>query len=258
LTIGTDIRAIWIASIPRTGSMWTFNVVRDLVRSTGRPALPEIVPQDDREMETIGRQGIDAADGVYVLKVHTPIAADLRSSLFVVTRRDIHDSVVSFMRFTHADFEAGLRFAAGAIRLDEHYSRLPSELTLPIAYVDIIASPATVVAAIAGRLAVEAPQTLVDQIVDRYSKRNVVSRVSAREEQLRAQISARQPVDRRDFVPQSDKSLRAFDTATGFQSGHVSDYHEGDWRRILTASQQAALDALIADGEGWRARQRSS
>ena len=257
MKLGTDIRAIWIASVPRTGSMWTFNVARDLVRSTSRPALPEIVPQGDAEMEAIGRQGIAAQDGVYVLKVHTPIAGDLAASMFLVTRRDIHDSLVSFMRFTHADFDAGLRFVAGAIRLDEHYSRLPADRTLAIDYADIIAAPARVVAAIAARLSIEASEPLIAEIVERYSKRNVVSRVSAREAMLREQISTGQPVDRRDFVPQPDKSLRAFDPATGFQSGHVSAYQEGDWRQILTASQQAALEALIAEGKAWRARQPS-
>jgi hypothetical protein len=42
------------------------------------------------------------------------------------------------------------------------------------------------------------------------------------------------------------QNVRAFDTDTGFQSGHVSNYREGDWKRILSAKQKFRLEALIA------------
>jgi hypothetical protein len=255
LAIGGDIRAIWIASVPRTGSMWTFNVVRDLVRGTGIAVRPELVPHDDAEMEAIGRAGIAADDGIYVLKVHAHIPADLPHSLYVVTHRDLRDSLISFMRFAHRDFDAGLRFVAGAIRSEQHFSTFPAARRLDLDYAAIVGEPAAVVAALAARLAIPAPPELVAEIVGRFSKARVRDRIVSQEQALRDRIAARLPVDRRDFVPQEDNSLRAFDTATGFQSGHVSDYRDGDWRTILTADQQARLEALIAEGEAWRARQ---
>jgi hypothetical protein len=255
LAIGGDIRAIWIATVPRTGSMWTFNVVRELVRSTGAAVRPELVPHDDTEMEAIGRAGIATDDGVYVLKVHTHIAADLPHSLYVVTHRDLRDSLVSFMRFAHRDFDAGLRFVAGAIRSEQHFSTFPVARRLDLDYGRIVAEPAAVVTALAARLAIPAPPEVIAEIVARYSKSRVRDRVVSREQALRDRIAAHQPVDRRDFVPQEDHTLRAFDTETGFQSGHVSDYRDGDWRTLLTAGQQARLEALIAEGEAWRAAQ---
>ena len=231
-----DIRAIWIASAPRTGSMWTFNVVRDLVRLTGRPVLPEIVPHDDAEMEQLGHAGIAANDGTYVLKVHTRLPVNLPHSFYVVTHRQIRDSIVSFMRFTHADFEAGLRFAAGAIRLEQHFAGFPTGRALQIAYRDIVGQPEAVVRALAKALAVELGDGDAESIVARYAKDKVQARLVAREQELRQQIGAGQAVD-----------VRAFDMTTGFQSGHVSAYREGDWRTILTREQQAAIAALIAD-----------
>jgi hypothetical protein len=255
LAASDDILAIWIASVPRTGSMWTFNVVRDLARSAGRAPKPELVPQDDAEMEAIGRAGIAAGDGLYVLKLHTHVAADLPHSFYVVTHRDLRDSVVSFMRFTHSDFEAGLRFAAGAVRSEQHFSTLPADRTLHLDYAEIVGTPAAVIARLGLRLGISTPAPLVAEILERYSKVSVRERMAAREQALRQQIADHEAVDRRDFIAQQDRSLRAFDTATGFQSGHVSDYREGDWQRILTAAQQSALEALIAEGEAWRARQ---
>jgi hypothetical protein len=41
------------------------------------------------------------------------------------------------------------------------------------------------------------------------------------------------------------------DRSTGFQSGHVSDYRDGDWRRHLSREQILAMDAAFGD---WIAR----
>ena len=249
MKLGEDVKAIWVASAPRTGSMWTFNIVRDLVRSTGRTVLPEIVPHEDEVMEAIGKAGIAASDGAtYVLKVHTPIPQDLQKSLFVVTRRDLHDAFVSFMRFTTSDFDNALRYLAGSVRLERHYEGFPPERTINIAYADIIAQPAAVIAEIGRRLSINPDAAVIDALTKRYSKDSVKARMAEREAALRAKINNRQPVDKRDFVPSMDKSIiRAFDTETGFQSGHVSAYQEGDWRRILTPAQQWMVDKLIAD-----------
>lgn len=246
--LGEDIKAIWVASVPRTGSMWTFNIVRDLVRSTGGRVLPEVVPHEDEEMEAIGKAGIAASDdATYVLKVHIPISARLEKSCFIVTQRDPHDALVSFMRFTKCDFDYGLRFLASAIRLDRHFATFPADRTIVLAYSDIVSRPAAVISEIGQKLSIAVDQAFADALVERYSKSRVQARLVEREVELKAKISSKQPVDLRDFVPSMDKSIRAFDTETGFQSGHVSAYKDGDWRNILTPAQQWAVETLISD-----------
>ncbi|MEO8881937.1 MAG: hypothetical protein ABI377_00730 [Devosia sp.] len=246
MKLGEDVKAIWIASVPRTGSMWTFNIVRDLVRSTGRQVLPEIVPHEDEEMEAIGKAGIAASDdAAYVLKVHTAIDGDLEKSCFIVTQRDPHDSLVSFMRFTKCDFDHGLRFLASGIRLDRYYATFPANRTIVIAYPDIALRPAEVIHEIGRKLSIDVDPAFANTVIERYSKSHVQARLVERETVLKTKISGKQPVDIRDFVPSMDSSIRAFDTETGFQSGHVSDYKDGDWRRILTPAQQWAVEQLI-------------
>ena len=43
-------KVVWVASMPRTGSMWAYNVVRELVRAAGRAVEPERVPVDELAM----------------------------------------------------------------------------------------------------------------------------------------------------------------------------------------------------------------
>ena len=52
--IGADIKVVWIAGATRCGSMWTFNVARELIRAEGFEALPERVPQRDDVMWGLG------------------------------------------------------------------------------------------------------------------------------------------------------------------------------------------------------------
>jgi hypothetical protein len=227
--------------------MWTYNVVRELVQTTGRRALPEIVPQSDAEMEAIGRAGaVASGEDICVLKVHERIATDLPNSCYVVTRRDIRDTMMSFMRFMVVDFENGLHFVRSAIESENHLATFPPTRSIIIDYTDIVDEPAAVVGEIARRLSIAVTPAQVEAIVTRFSKPSVAARIAEKDQRLRQRISALQPVDRRDVIVLGMKKFRAFDKETGFQTGHVSDYQEGDWRHILTAEQQARLEAVIA------------
>ena len=98
--LGTDIKAVWIASVPRTGSMWTFNITRELVRAAGFGVVPDLVPNNDEEMVRIGGERVDAPASreVAVLKIHVRMRPDTPLSLFIVPRRDLRDSRVSSPR----------------------------------------------------------------------------------------------------------------------------------------------------------------
>ena len=61
-----------------------------------------------------------------------------------------------------------------------------------------------------------------------------------------ARSQSGQPINPEDVVRVSKNRARAYDHETGFQTGHVSDYRDGDWQQILTDEQKARLDAAIA------------
>lgn len=41
------------------------------------------------------------------------------------------------------------------------------------------------------------------------------------------------------------QNVRAFDTETGFQSGHLLPYREGDWKRLLGTEQKSRPEPLM-------------
>jgi hypothetical protein len=88
MKLGTEIKVIWIASVPRCGSMWVFNVTRQVVRAAGLEVLPSLVPQTDEAMGAAFQEGIRdlATDRVRVLKVHQALSPDLPASRFILPR----------------------------------------------------------------------------------------------------------------------------------------------------------------------------
>jgi len=248
--LGVDIRVIWIASPPRCGSMWTYNVTRQIVRAGGLEALPAVVPMTFDDMVRTGDEAVrDATAGrVRVLKVHKPVRPDLPYARFILPRRDLRDSLVSYMRFMRCSFENALRFVDTAIAAYRHYDGFPRGLGLPVEYADIDARPAMVARAIAGFLGVEIEEDVLLDIVRMYSKESVQRLIQRKEQDIARRSREGRPIMSDEVVVLGPENIRVFDAETGFQSGHVSHYREGDWRSILTREQTAQLDARIAAG----------
>lgn len=247
MKLGTDIKAIWIASSPRCGSMWVFNVTRQIVRAAGLDALPAAVPQTNEAMVAAAMEGVldPATDRVRIVKVHSNVRPEIPNSRFILPRRDVRDAMVSFMRFMRCDFEAGLEFAQSAIASERHYDGFPPDRALFVDYADIVARPAAVVDMIAEFLEAPLEPEVSDAIASNLDKKTVAHTIQQAEQDLIRRSRTGGAISSDELVVLGPHDVRAFDSATGFQSGHVSDYREGDWKRILTAAQRSRLEALL-------------
>ena len=248
MKLGTDIKAVWIASPPRCGSMWVFNVTRQIARAAGLDVLPAAVPQTQEAMTAAAMEGVldPAPDRIRVVKVHNNLHPEIPNSCFILPRRDVRDAMVSFMRFMRCDFDAGLAFVRNAIASARHYDGFPPERALFVDYADIVARPAAVVDMIGEFLGAPLAPETSDAIASGLDKQNVAHAIRQTEQDLIRRSRASGAISSDELVVLGPQDVRAFDTATGFQSGHVSDYREGDWKHLLTAQQRARLAALIA------------
>ena len=247
MKLGTEIKAIWIASVARCGSMWTFNITRQVVRAAGLEVLPSLVPQTDEAMWAAFQEGVQdlATDRVRVLKTHDVLRPDLPASRFILPRRDIRDTVVSFMRFMRCDFETAIKFARSALEYQRHYDEWPRDRALIIDYQDIVARPIDVVHTISAFLEVPVDRKAMNAILCDLSKEKVALLIERKEQDIIRRAREGGPITADEVVVLGPKNIRAFDTATGFQSGHVSNYREGDWKRILTVEQRSRLEVLV-------------
>ena len=229
-----DFRICWIVSRPRVGSMWTYNVARALIADAGLRPLPAEALHVKDEVFAEGSAAL--ADGEpshrRVLKTHVGIDAMTPHSLFLVPDRDPRDALVSLMRFTGMDF--GEALAAQEIfaeLLDRYATQMPPGRMLRLAYRTINERPAEAVAQIAGFLDHRLAPRRDRQIADSLAKERV------------PEIVSRATMTKLVAVP--GQPPRTYDLATGFQTGHVSQYRDGDWRHVLTSEQIAAVEGRL-------------
>jgi hypothetical protein len=241
------IRVVWIASLPRTGSMWTTNVVRELVRQSGATVLPPTVIKSDEGSVAFGRAHLAGGDaGVAVLKAHVPPVAS-PAARCIVTQRDLRDVVVSMMRFQHLDFDEMAKALPSYVqcgKADYYYPAGPNRLVQQ--YATMLADPIGTIRTIARFLGLTVGEDAIAAIATKLSKENVRQRIADVEKALVARSQSGQAIDPADLVLMRNNRARAYDHETGFQTGHVSDYREGDWQQILTDEQKARIDAAIA------------
>ena len=239
-------KVAWIVSLPRSGSMWTFNLTRQLASTAGFDVQPKEIPQSDQQMMAgyvHGAKDDGDAGRLWVLKSHRlPALTDPRV-VYINPRRDVRDALISFMRFMHYDFESALGMARAAANFEQRINSQPNERTLILDYRQIVRRPETVAREIADFLGLSIPDNTVSEVVASLSKEKVAARIKSVETSIRHREEAGQPVRDTELVRDVSSGWeRAFDIETGFQSGHVSDYRDGDWRHILTPEQQAVLD----------------
>lgn len=247
MTIGQDVKAIWVASVARTGSMWTYNIIRDLLRAAGYAVRPDIVPQTDAEMVGVGMAGaVNTVGEVYVLKMHGMLKSLVANSHYVITHRDIRDGMMSFMRFQKLTFEEGLAFIDQALAFESYSRSFPANHRSDVEYDDIVEYPTDVATHLAEDLGITLPPAAIEEVVGHYTKQAVAARIDAAERRVAAKINSRLSVSMGEVVVGPRDIARAYDPATGFQSGHVSNYRPGDWQDVLFPSQKRRLAECIA------------
>ncbi len=233
----------------RSGSMWVFNVVRALFSATDHQVLPSDVPRDEISYLSLAHQALSDPDPGrkrWVFKVHSLIGDDVPGSKFITTERDLRDVLISFMRFMNCTFETALQAAVDSMAQVEHYRRFPEEILLTTHYAQARSKPARTVQEIAKFLGLEVSNTKVNEILDRFSKDNVRRMIERKESDVNRRINAGEAIGSSEIVEQRfSNGIRVFDASTGFQSGHITDYRDGDWRQLLSADQIARINAIL-------------
>lgn len=249
----SPIKAVFVASMTRSGSMWVFNVTRELFAACGRHVIPERIPQRDEEMIGYANSCLtgDCAKDVAVVKIHSFINSPIAAARFIVTHRDPRDALVSFMRFMRCDFEQALNEAVSSSKICDYYRAFPSELTRHIRYEDVRDRPVEVIRDIARFVTLDVPAFTVDAIGKKFSKRNVAKLIGKSEKSIAKRTRKGKAVAGDEIVDLGRGNRRAFDVSTGFQSGHVTSYRDGDWRKVLSETQISRIHDTLGD---WIAR----
>ena len=237
---------IIISSMPRSGSMWAYNVTRALIESTAMEVEPGEVPSETAPFIIKAVKEPVSDNKIFCLKTHHVLAEALEDTLIITTYRDIRDVLLSHMRFMRVNFDQALEGVNEWMRTTDVYFERKSSNILKIRYSEIVSSPLNVIRRIDRFIGTQASFEDIAQINQQFSKKNVKKAIEQFEaipaEQIKANPGAFELLKK-----PGDNCYRVFDKATGFQTGHISSNKDGEWRQVLTEAQQQRLMAGTAD-----------
>lgn len=240
-----NINTIWISTAPRTGSMWVFNVAREINKISGFNVRPEVIPQKDNDMFKIyhGRAINEINKNIkYILKVHAILKPDLKRSKIITTIRDPRDLCISFKEFMKTDFKRSLNAAKSLINFYKIYKNFDKNYLLILKYENIEKKPIEIILKISDFLNTKITYNQAIEISNKFSRDSVIKIINKKKEELKEKIENKSKIDKEEIVVISNENFRVFDKNTGFQSGHISQRESGDWRKEFTDEEKKILN----------------
>jgi len=228
--------------------MWTYNITRAIFETRGWTVLPTEVPVDESEILKKAFLSKPNTNEVYCIKTHIMLRKPLPANheLKIINNvRDVRDACLSFMRFTHADFEAGLSAVPGMMDSTEYYLQAFRTQALGVRFEDVLNNPTKVLEDVGNFLNLKLSENESREIIQKFDKSNFQKNLQAlpkAEANSPTMHSGQQ--SKYHSVKNFDGSLRTMSKATGFQSNHITSKAEGEWRSYFDSDQQEKLNKL--------------
>ncbi len=246
---------IAVAGMPRSGSMWTYNVVRALITAAGKTPLPPHtqIPLSSVENIELLKKALNTktfGNEMYCIKLHYRINSTTPRLKIICNYRDVRESVLSFMRFMHCDFAQGIQTAGDMMSMVDFYHTHQNKDILLIRYDEIKSTPIKLLKRISNFLNVTVPQNTISTINTRFSLKQVKNMLNTLQEIPVAKNGSFSDTHRQqDFEVLSnvDGSFRILDKATGFQSNHITSKNDNEWRTFFTRRQKEILMEKTSD-----------
>ena len=241
---------VFVAGMPRSGSMWVYNISRVLIRARGRIPVPENMPPDDvrRIKQAFQIQREENED--YIIKTHIVLKPDLPGVKLIYTYRDVRDSMLSYMRFMHCEYNVGIKNLIANMQLTDYYFEKHAHNIIRIRYDDIITTPDKVIMKIGDFMDRSVPQNTAETIADQFSRDNVKKIIKSLEKLSENQTGKSQDSEElKDYETANniDGSFRIIDKKTRFQSNHITSKKEGEWRDVLSEEQKEEVMKVASD-----------
>ncbi len=234
---------IFVGGMTRSGSTWTFNVTRAIVRAGGKIPFPEEQEQSEMvHLEQLKTAPL-AANEVLCIKTHHGFEGTSDDVKLICNYRDVRAAALSFMRFMRCDFERVLNATEEMMSItDFYFQAFKPENALYIRYDDMVENPLKVIQELNDFLKFDLPDPVLAHIEKKHSKDNVAQLLKTMETvKLDNETATKTRFEPRYY---QDGSVRAYDRKTSFQAGHITSSKEDEWREAFTVEQKEQLNQL--------------
>lgn len=223
---------IWIASVPRTGSMWTTNVIREIHKISEFNVFPKNMIQLEKDWFNFYNDNAPFDKNElnrYVIKIHSKLTVIPPRSKIVVNIRNPYEICASYKDFMKCNLEKSINVAVNLSNWIKYYKNLEKN-NLYIKYEHIENNAKDVIANLAKFCEIELTSNQNEYINSKYSKKNIQEIIKKNDDEIEYQKNENLLINEKKIVKFQDGSYRSFDLNTGFQSGHISNRKSGDWR----------------------------
>lgn len=218
--------------MPRSGSMWLYNITREIVKAAGYKTLPEQAEPDPTKYYQRAYNKPILNGDIWILKNHDIIRSNLADTLIVSSYRDFREAITSYMVFMSADFEKALETLNPYLYMTDKYAERNSECLL-ISYERIVNHPLLAIGDVDRFVGGGLDTEKLDAIDEKFTLDKNKGRIA-------------------NIDPNSKKvggfkgTRRLFDNETGFQTNHITGSGK-KWQQILTDEQKETIDSIADD-----------
>ena len=240
----------WITGTPRTGSMLTFNIIREIFQINAHNVKPQYVPQYDND--TIKCYLNEATNDTkflnkYVFKTHQPLKLDLPKSKFVVNVRNPFDICASFYEFMKCDFTDAIEAAKSHLSTIQHYQACSKDIVMFVRYEELESNTSSTILKLSKFLDCDMNITLAERIASKFSKEAVNELIKANTKNIEEKILSNQQIEDGSIVRLSESNYRAFDLNTGFQTRHISNRNSGEWKKVFNKEEISIITSELKE-----------
>ena len=242
------MKVIWVSTVVRTGSMWLFNITREILNLKKFNVLPDKIPKfDEDHFEIFHQKSLQDQNHLnkYVFKVHQILKQEIPHSKILTTIRDPRDICVSCMKFMKKNFQQSLDISKSMIAYYNTYEKYSKEKLKFIKYEKSIEKDTVkTIEDISEFIECKIDFDEAKKISEKFSKDNVTQLIKINDEKLKNKIKEKKEINRdTEIVYFSKDNYRASDANTGFQTNHISSSSSQEWKKILTKEEIKILNS---------------
>ena len=242
------MKVIWVSTVVRTGSMWLFNITREILNLKKFNVLPDKIPKfDEDHFEIFHQKSLQDQNHLnkYVFKVHQILKQEIPHSKILTTIRDPRDICVSCMKFMKKNFQQSLDISKSMITYFNTYEKYSKEKLKFIKYEKSIEKDTVkTIEDISEFIECKISFDEAKKISEKFSKDNITQLIRINDEKLKNKIKEKKEINRdTEIVYFSKDNYRSYDVNTGFQTNHISSSSSQEWKKILTKEEIKILNS---------------
>ena len=234
-----NFNSYWIASVPRTGSMWTTNVIKEILINSNLNVLPNLQLKTDNEyLELYKNQAFIDKNNLnkYVFKIHTRLASLPPKSKVITNIRNPYDICASFYEFMSSNLEKAIECGFRLSIFINHYKNISKDVFM-VKYEEIENQPKNLIKKLADLCDVSLSEKQIEKIIFTLSKDNISKLIEKNDNQIKSDKINKKNIDSRKIIIDEDENYRYFDLKTGFQTNHISSRKTGQWKVVFSKQQ---------------------